>query len=273
MQLLNLSKGVLNGKDVKRSIDYKMIQRLCLLVVLSLFGVIASAQGSSIKVANELYAQKNYEAAIQQYETVLHLQGQSPELYYNLGNAYYRTGEIAKSILNYNRALLLKPNYDDAAFNLQIAQKKAVDNVDVTSVFFLKQWINDLGDLMSSNGWAIFSVILFLLALTSFLLFVFSRYILFRKTFFIVVVVSLCLTIVAVGYAFKQSNKVVDSTDGIIMVGSITAKDSPSLNGKDLFVMHAGTKVTIKNDVSGWIEVELPDGNAGFIPANSIEKI
>lgn len=258
---------------MKHSICLNKIQRLYLLVVCSCLGIMAFAQGSSIKEANTQYAQKNYEAAIQQYETVLHIQGQSAELYYNLGNAYYRTGEIAKAILNYNRALLLKPNYDDAAFNLQIAQKKVVDNVDVTSVFFLKQWVNDFGDLMSSNGWAILSVLLFILALSSFLLFVFGRYSGFRKTTFNVAIGALLIALISVAYAFKQSNKVETSTDGIIMAGSITAKDSPSLSGKDMFVMHAGTKVTIKNDVSGWVEVELPDGNAGFIPANSIEKI
>jgi hypothetical protein len=126
---------------------------------------------------------------------------------------------------------------------------------------------------MSSNGWAVFSVILFILALTSFLFFVFGRYRSLRKTTFNVAIASFVIALLSVGYAIKQSNKVVNSTDGIIMVGSVTAKDSPALNGKDMFVMHAGTKVTIKNSVSGWTEVELPDGNAGFIPATSIEKI
>lgn len=241
--------------------------------VFALFAVLVSAQPASVNGANVSYAQKNYSAAVQQYETILQTQGSSAELYYNLGNAYYRTGDIAQAILNYNRALLLKPNYEDAKFNLQIAQKKVVDNVDVTSVFFLKQWINDFGDLMSSNGWAICSVILFVLALTTFLLFIFGRYRSMRRTTFNIAVASLVIAVIALSYAIKQSNKIVNSTDGIIMVGSVTAKDSPSLNGKDMFVMHAGTKVTIRNNVSGWTEVELPDGNAGFIPATSISKI
>jgi tetratricopeptide (TPR) repeat protein len=241
--------------------------------VFALLAVVALAQQASVKDANVSYAQKNYVTAIQQYEAILQSQGSSPELYYNLGNAYFRSGDIAQSILNYNRALLLKPNYEDAKFNLQIAQKRVVDNVDVTSVFFLKQWINDFGDLMSSNGWAVFSIILFVLSLTSFLCFVFGRYRSFRKTTFNFAVASLLIALISLSYALKQSNKIVNSSDGIIMVGSVTAKDSPSLNGKDMFVMHAGTKVTIRNNVSGWTEVELPDGNAGFIPATNIEKI
>jgi len=231
------------------------------------------AQGVTLKQANVLYAQKNYAAAAQQYEAIRQTQGESPELYYNLGNAYYRTGEIAQAILNYNRALLLAPNYEDAQFNLQVAQRKVVDNVDVTSVFFLKQWVNNLGDLLSSNGWAIMSIVMFILALTAFLLFVFGRYRTLRKIAFNVAITSLVITLLSLAYAFKQSNKVANCTDGIIMVGSTTAKDSPSLTGKDMFVLHAGTKVTIKSTVSGWTEVELPDGSAGFIPANGIEKI
>ncbi len=249
------------------------MKKACMVGVFALFTVVSLAQPTSVKEANASYAQKNYATAIQQYEAVLQSQGSSAELYYNLGNAYYRTGDIAQSILNYNRALLLKPNYEDAKFNLQIAQKKVVDNVDVTSVFFLMEWINDLGDLLSSNGWSIVSVVLFILSLTAFLFFIFGRYRMLRKTTFNIAVASLLITLVSIGYAIKQSNKIVNSSDGIIMVGSVTAKDSPSLNGKDMFVMHAGTKVTIRNNVSGWTEVELPDGNAGFIPATNIEKI
>jgi tetratricopeptide (TPR) repeat protein len=241
--------------------------------VFTLFAVALLAQPASIKEANASYAQKNYATAIQQYEAVLQSQGSSAELYYNLGNAYYRAGDVAQSILNYNRALLLKPNYDDAKFNLQIAQKKVVDNVDVTSVFFLKEWVNDFGDLMSSNGWAIFSVVLFILSLTAFLFFIFGRYRMLRKTTFNIALASLVIAFISLSYSIKQSNKIVNSSDGIILVGSVTAKDSPSLSGKDMFVMHAGTKVTIRNNVSGWTEVELPDGNAGFIPATNIEKI
>jgi FOG: TPR repeat len=249
------------------------MKRPFVVCMFALMTLVVFAQQASVKEANVLYAQKNYTAAVQQYEMIQKTQGSSAELYYNLGNAYYRSGDIAKAILSYNRALLLKPNYDDAEFNLEIAQKKVVDNVDVTSVFFLKQWVNDLGDMMSSNGWAIFSIILFILALTSFLFFIFGRYRSLRKTTFNAAVASFVIALISVGYAVKQSNKVVNSTDGIIMVGSVTAKDSPALNGKDMFVMHDGTKVTIKNSVSGWTEVELPDGNAGFIPATSIEKI
>jgi Bacterial SH3 domain. len=148
-----------------------------------------------------------------------------------------------------------------------------VDNVDVTSVFFLKAWINDFGDLMTSNGWAIVSVILFILSLTAFLSFIFGRYRMLRRTTFNMAVASLVIALISLSYAVKQSNRIINSSDGIIMVGSVTAKDSPSLSGKDMFVMHAGTKVTIRNNVSGWTEVELPDGNAGFVPATDIEKI
>ena len=157
------------------------------------------AQQASIRQANALYAQKNYAAAIQQYEQVRQSQGESAELYYNLGNAYYKTGDIAQAILNYNRALLLAPNNDDAQFNLQVAQRKVVDNVDVTSVFFLKQWINNLGDLLTSDGWAIMSIVLFILSLSTFLLFVFGRFRSIRKTAFNIAAASLIITFRFVG--------------------------------------------------------------------------
>jgi len=231
------------------------------------------AQTGSLKKAGDYYAQKNYEAAIQEYEMIRQKQGVSAELYYNLGNAYYRSGQTGKSILNYNRALMLAPNYSDAQFNLRIAQRKIVDNVDATSSFFLVEWASDFGNLLTSNGWAITAAILFAIAMCTLLLFVFNRKIILRKLFFNMAVVCLIISLISVIYAFKQSNRIENSSDGIIMAGSVTAKDSPSLTGKDVFVLHEGTKVTMRKEVSGWTEIELPDGNAGFIPATDIEKI
>ncbi len=232
-----------------------------------------SAQETTLQKANALYAQGDYIAAAEQYEMIAQIQGESPQLYYNLGNAYYRSGELGKAILNYNRALLFSPHYDDARFNLRIAQQKVVDNVDVTTTFFLVQWVNDFGDLLSSNQWAVLSLASFLLMLITALLYLFARYRHWRKISFNVALFMLFLSLISIGLAEKQSHKVMNSTAGIIMDKSVTAKDSPSLNAKDMFVLHEGTKVTIRDDISGWTEVELPDGNAGFIPTTSIEKI
>jgi tetratricopeptide (TPR) repeat protein len=232
-----------------------------------------SAQETTLQTANAFYAKGDFEAAAQQYEMISQIQGESPELYYNLGNAYYRNGQLGKAILNYNRALLIAPHYDDARFNLRIAQQKVVDNVDVTSTFFLVQWVNDFGDLISSNQWAVLSLASFLLTLIMAFLYLFARFRSWRKISFNVAIFMLILSLISVSFAEKQSHKVMDSTAGIIMDKSVTAKDSPSLNAKDMFVLHEGTKVTIRDAISGWTEVELPDGNAGFIPSTSIEKI
>ncbi|MGC9152044.1 MAG: tetratricopeptide repeat protein [Microbacter sp.] len=239
-----------------------------MLVALSL-----SSQELSLQKANALYSKGQYAAAAQQYEMIRQIEGNAPQLYYNLGNAYYRTGNLGKAILNYNRALLLDPNYDNARFNLRIAQLKVVDNVDVTSQFFLLQWIDDFGNLFSSNKWAVISMVAFVLMLLSVLLYFFSTYKQRRKAGFSAAIVLFFVFIIGFSYAEKQSHKVIDSTAGIIMDPAVTAKDAPSLNSKDMFVLHEGTKVTISNEISGWTEIILPDGNEGFIPSTSIEKI
>jgi tetratricopeptide (TPR) repeat protein len=160
-----------------------------------------SAQETTLQKANALYAQGNFEAAIQQYEMITQIQGISPELYYNLGNAYYRNGQLGKAILNYNRALLIAPHYNDARFNLSIAQQKVVDNVDVTSTFFLVQWVNNLGDLLPSNQWAMLSLAAFLLTLIMGLLYLFARSRYWRKISFNVAVFMLILSLISVGCA------------------------------------------------------------------------
>ncbi|MBB3187150.1 tetratricopeptide repeat protein [Microbacter margulisiae] len=249
------------------------MKRIQFLLIFFLAAMMISAQETSLQKANALYAEGQYTAAAEQYEMIAQIQGESPQLYYNLGNAYYRNGNLGKAILNYNRALLLDPNYGDAEFNLRIAQQKVIDNVDVTSEFFLVQWMADFGDLLSSNQWAIMSIITFVLMLSMGLFYLFSTYRQRKKFSFNIAIFMFFITIVSFGFAEKQSHKVMDSTAGIIMEPAITAKDSPSLNSKDMFVLHEGTKVTIDNQISGWTEIALPDGNEGFIPSTSIEKI
>lgn len=88
------------------------------------------AQQTVIKEAETAYTQEAYGKAAELYEKVLQESGDSPEIYYNLGNAYYKAGKIAPAILNYERALALDPGDGDIRFNLQIAKQKTVDKIE-----------------------------------------------------------------------------------------------------------------------------------------------
>ena len=89
------------------------------------------------------YMRNDYISAIQIYEALLG-KGEAADVYYNLGNSYYKAGDIAKAILNYERALLLQPGNSDIRANLEIARSKTIDKVEAVPEIFFVSWINSL---------------------------------------------------------------------------------------------------------------------------------
>ena len=124
--------------------------------------------------ANTQYAEGNYAQAASLYEQVIAEQP-SAQAYYNLGNAYYKQGEIAQSILAYERALRILPSYKDAQYNLQLAQSKIVDNIADTQSFFLSDWYYAVRNTMNMQNWMWVSIALFLFMLIGLFVFAFSQ--------------------------------------------------------------------------------------------------
>ena len=100
-------------------------------------------------VGDSAYVNGNYADAISVYEHLLKNAGESAELHYNLGNAYYKAGNVPKAILAYERASLLNPGDEDIVFNLQLARSKTVDKVSPTYKFFLVEWIEYIVNMAS----------------------------------------------------------------------------------------------------------------------------
>ena len=140
------------------------MKRLILFLSLILsFVSVAFAQSDVLKQANTLYSKGNYTDAAKAYEKVLAGQGVAPELYFNLGNAYYKSSETGRAILNYERALRISPTFEDARYNLEIAQLKVVDNVNLNQNFFIGRWVDGLIKLFNSNQWMWVSMALYIL--------------------------------------------------------------------------------------------------------------
>lgn len=245
---------------------------LCLVVT-----SVASAQAKITddglyKQANEMYKKGNYSDAAKLYEEALKT-GISPELYYNLGNAYYKTSEIGLSILNYERAIRLKPSYKEAQTNLQFVQQKVVDNLTATPGFFVKRWMLSVLECFTSNQWAAVSIFTFVLSLGLILLFAFSRERKIRKLTFYGAFFILTLSIASFIMSGLRKDQMLKHRDAIIMNGAVTAKSSPDKSGTDLFQLHEGTKVQVKSTLSNWAEIELENGAIGWVEENAIERI
>lgn len=230
-------------------------------------GNVTKAEGDSAYIRND------YAAAIQIYETLLQ-NGEAAELYYNLGNSYYKVDNIAKAILNYERALLLQPGNVDIRANLEIARSKTIDKVTPVPELFFVAWTKSLINSMSVDAWAKLGIVFFILLLISLYLFFFSKQITWKKTGFISGLTFLAFIILSNIFASQQKDGLVNRNEAIILSPSVTVRSTPSESGTSLFILHEGCKIEIKdNSMREWKEIRLEDGKVGWLPASTIEVI
>lgn len=221
--------------------------------------------------ANAQYAEGNYAEAATQYEQILQEQP-TAEVYYNLGNAYFKQGELAQSILAYERALRLKPSFKDAKHNLQFAQSRIIDNIEDTQSFFLSNWLKAIRNALSQRVWMVGSIVLFIMALVEFFLFAFSQTLWLRKTAFYCSVVALVVSVMACANAGSLYQRDTQRSEAIITQGIVNAKSSPDRSGNDLFTVHEGTKVEIHEVIGDWCCVHVGN-NIGWMPLEYLERI
>lgn len=248
---------------------------VCFILVLSGCFLQMSAAGEVdlLQQANQLYSEGEYRQAAELYEQLLEEKGVAPELFYNLGNAYFKSNEVGLSILNYERALRLNPRFDDARYNLQLAQTKVIDDIPPAQVFFVKRWIQALVSRYTSNQWLYASSAMFVLCLAGCLLFVFARSRGVRKAAFVLGVVMLVFSACSLVCSLTRKSDFLNHREAIVMTGIITVKSSPDRSGTDLFELHEGTKVSLKSTLGEWVEIVIGDGRMGWAEQKHLEKI
>lgn len=244
------------------------------VLLLALMAWLPSDAGAITKAnADSAYARQQYQQAIKDYEELLH-DGVSAELYYNLGNAYYRTDNITRAVLNYERALLLLPGDGDIRFNLQMARSKTIDKITPESEMFFVTWYHALVNIMSVDGWARTALVSFALAIVLALAYLFSARIWVRKVGFFGGLAFIAVFILANLFAYQQRQELVNRTGAIIISSAVPVKSTPSKSGTDLFILHEGTKVEITDGtMRGWKEIRVADGKEGWIETSKIEII
>lgn len=262
----------IEGTMKKKGVRGKML--LILFFFLSPVSCLMTPASAATKAeADSAYVRGQYQQAISDYESLLK-QGTSAELYYNLGNAYYRTENIPQAVLNYERALLLSPGDRDIRFNLQIARSKTFDKIVPESEMFFVTWYRAMVNMMSVDGWA--RTALFAMGLTIILLLVylFADRLWLRKAGFFGGVALLILFVMSNLFAWQQKQDLINRKGAIIFAPSVTVKSTPAANGTDLFILHEGTKVVIiDGSMKDWKEIRLADGKEGWIESKKIRII
>ena len=248
-------------------------KKVAATLVLLLLLVPMTSQAATKAEGDSAYVNSNYQEAIKIYESLLK-QGESAELYYNLGNAYYRTENITRAVLNYERALLLSPGDGDIRFNLQIARSKTIDKIVPESEMFFVTWYRSLVNMMSVDGWGRLALVSLALVIVLFLVYLFSARVWLQKVGFFGGGALLVVFVLSNFFAWQQRHQLLYRQGAIVVAPSVTVKSTPAQNGTDLFILHEGTKVVITDgSMKNWREIRLADGKKGWIESKKIELI
>ena len=239
--------------------------------------IVENSISDSENVAEIAYRNKDFSESIQHYEAQVAknktVNKESPQLYYNLGNAYFRDSQIAKAIVNYERALLLDPGDNDIRHNLRFARTHIEDKIDSIDNFFINKWMRSLQNLYSANSWATLSIVLFILLIVATGIYMISSRIIIRKISFYSGLVLISLVIISNVFAFKQKRKITNRSTAIVMSASVSIYTSPDAHSQELFRLHEGSKVNIKREEGRWIEIQIANGSVGWLQKNSVEVI
>lgn len=248
-----------------------VVQSATLLILM--LGLSSGVRAVTKENADAEYTKGDYQQAVKDYEEVLR-SGANADIYYNLGNAYFRLDNITKAILNYERAMLMQPGNADIRFNLEFARSKTIDKITPESEMFFVTWYKTLVNYTSVDGWACCAILSIMIALLLALVYLFSPRVWMRKLSFFMGLALFFLFIFSNLFAYQQYKELTCRTGAIVIVSSAVVKKTPTDNGTDQFVIHEGTKVNITDEgMKDWRGIRLADGREGWIPASQIEKI
>lgn len=223
--------------------------------------------------ADSAYAVGDFEVAERIYLQLAE-QGESASIYYNLGCTYYRQDNIAKAVLWFERAAQLDPSDDDIRFNLTMARSKTIDRIIPRhEMFFVSAWKSVMHS-QSVTEWAYCAIGAFIIALLLVALYLYSSAIPLRKIGFFGAILCLLSCVLFNVFAYGLRNYNNTHTAGIVMESAVTVRSTPTKSGTDLFVIHEGTHVEIKdNSMRDWAEVQIADGKVGWIEKSTYEAI
>ncbi|MRR18928.1 hypothetical protein EG827_01915 [bacterium] len=251
--------------------------RRVIIVHIILIFCLANMAGQSpeerYKQAGELYSSGDYPGAAALYRKLYEEGFRSSDLFYNAGNAFFKTGDNASAILFYERAKLIAPADEDIDYNLQIARSRITDRFETVPQLFFVRWFDFLSLLASTNAWAVTALVMFVLALLLAVIFLTKARARGRLLSFWLALAAIVLSVIMVLLALRNNSLVNNNTKAVITCSIVTGRSAPGEGGSELFVIHSGTTVTVEQELGEFLEVKLPDGNKGWIRGDCMEKI
>jgi len=250
----------------------RYLQALFFLLLVTTTTLLANPQ-TDFEGANDAYQKGDYTTAISQYETILKSGSYSNEIYYNLGNAYYKTNNLGKAILHYERALLAAPKDVDTQFNLDIAKAKTQDDLDQIGKFFVTEWWQGLHKFFSSSIWGVLTILSLWAGIAGLVLWLFGTTRDRKKQGFIGGLSLLGLSLFLYFVSSSQASFEQNSRMAIVLENTIEVKNGPDVQSTAVIEIHEGLKVELLDQIGDWYKVKLTNGDEGWLPMSSLEEI
>ena len=250
--------------------------RKTLILICFLFFGLAYTQSSNDSNFNDgvdLYNEGDYQKAIESFLKILENGQHSESLYFNLGNSYYKLNDIANSIYYYEKALNINPNNENVLNNLSFSQNMLIDKIEELPVNQVTQFFNFISNLFSINGWLFIGILFLYFFLIVFIIYYKSSNSNTKKNYFVLASVVIFLSVFSLLVGINKYEKNKNTIEAIIFADKIDFRSEPNYRSEVLFNLHAGTKVFVVEQLNDWVQVEIKDGNKGWIELQSIKKI
>lgn len=249
------------------------ILKLFVVFFFNVLIVLGQDQGATFENANSAYNAGQFEKAVMLYEEILESGQHSAELYYNLANSYYRLNQVGESIFYFEKAKQLKPMDEDISVNSAFAQNMAIDAVEILPKSQITRFKEKTIDLFSQDGWGYFIVLLTWLLALFWGLYLWNKVPIFKRTFFVSIVVLALILIGSLSMAIIKSSNTADTTYGILFNKKIEVWAEPNSRAEVLFLLHEGTKVQMLDKLQEWQKIRISNGSEGWVKDGKLRSL
>lgn len=247
------------------------------LTALLLAGTLmAPAQSESrqlLQAGNTAYHNQDYETAINRYESILQKGYESVALYHNLGNAYYRNGDLAMAVLNYQRALRLRPGQADVQKSLEAVQGQLqATNIHIEQSGVVRLWTS-VQQVFRTRAWALLGVLLFWVGIGGLIAWQFAPKRSQRKLGFLGGLAILLLSLLPFAFAYGRAQQEFYHHKAVLMAEETPLHVAPDAQSEPVLTLYGGETLTILDEISGWYKVELSDTTVGWVPKDLVAEV
>lgn len=230
-------------------------------------------QTAILQSANQAYEEGDFSKAIKSYEELLQADYQSADLHYNLANAYYRSNEMGPAVLHYEKAALRDPRDKDIQHNLRVIKDKLPDQFETIPDFFIQRWWNNTQQLCSPTAWGIIGLLLLWTGIAGLVFWLRGDNRALRKRGFLIGLILILFSILPFSLGFSAKSRINNSQRAVVMVVQTNLKSAPDEVSEDIIELHAGTSLTILDEIGDWKKIRLSNGEEGWLETSVLGMI